>query len=315
MRKKRSLYKTCVRLGYNAMLRKWPSKRKSLELRYEERKTLNTRKSRELDRSQRRITTVLTNNDRLQTTDHSEKKNTNARRKDFYGNSKKQLIGRKRRYGNVLREKIRSGRSSERKLYRIRKKKRERAIRHGIPFTSMPNSLLEDSHRRSGIESRVDVRRWRSGRVDTIQKARDRIEHEIVHYRNVDGSQGDVVKWQGDCLKIGQGRSLKKNEWINRKNQRTWELLGLDRNLDVNNQDNLSKFNDYSEYCSSESRNRIDSERDLDKKRLRIGAPYRDVDYVSGSRIYIRKPSSKEVIVPSGRCMSTWVRRNKRIIK
>lgn len=169
-----------------------------------------------------------------------------TRRKDGYREKLRRRKGRKRRYGGRKQgrvEKKREGRKKKRKKGRIKEtRNRER-------------------------ERRVDVRRWRSGRVETLGKARDRIEDGKVREVKVNEEgkveYGKEEKWKGKRVKPGKGRKIEEKTWKGRKEK---------------------------------GRRRRKKE-----ERERQGSKAREVDYVSGRRRRYRRPRSGERVYPKGR--------------
>lgn len=169
-----------------------------------------------------------------------------TRRKDGYRDRRIRTQGRKRRYGGRKQGRIqgyREKKKGERKKGRVKETRRwER-------------------------ETRVDVRRWRSGRVPTLGRARDRVEDgKVVEIRlTEEGSleRGQEARWQGKRVKPGQGRKLEDATWKARKPK------------------------------VRERRGRVERERQANKAR--------EVDYVSGRRRRYRRPKSGERAYPKGR--------------
>lgn len=273
MRKKRSQYKVCGQLGYNARLRLWSGKKKKwqkLGRFYEEagkdgdlKKIINPG-------------VVLTNEERRgerfgagegRGQKESGKKTTRMRRKDVYGRIQSQKTGRKTRYGGVKRTTIRKDIHEQRKAYKALKSRNERSFRKGRRKRN-GRARRKQSHRRARTEVRVDRRRWRSGRVPTLQMARDLVEHGHVRHVNVDGTRGSVAAWQGARVAVGQGRKVDEVVWKNIKGR----AKGLVE------QEGYAK----------------------------TAASYREVDYVTGRRVVLRKPGAGEVVMPKGMEVSGW---------
>jgi len=258
MRKNRSLYKVNGRLGYNAMLRRWVGRTKKWE------KHVMSEQSETNQVNIVNPTRRWTNEDRRGKTAKGKgqgKKNV-RRRKDGHGRVQSQKTGRKRRYGNVPRKSVGKDLEEERKSYKGKKSERERKYRKGERTRERRS---RERNRRTGTETRVDVRRWRSGRVKTIQRARDLIEHNGVSY--VEGEKEKrSVKWQGDHLEVGKGRQIQKERWKRRKEE---------------------------------------VKKQVENPRYEVsGMKYREVDYVTGRMVLIRNPLSDEVRIPKGRNLS-----------
>jgi len=267
----RSKYKVCGRLGYNAMLRRWYGTKKKWRRKgrfdpesVEKRKVVNP-------------VYRLLNEDRRRGGTHP----TRVRRKDTHAKILNQRTGRKRRYGGVKRQAIRTHLKEQRRSYKELKGKNERRYRKGrrrgrsdgvreMESLGMKEIHIQKqpSHRRGRTELRVDRRRWRSGRVPTVQMARDVIGHGGVVHRDGSGKVGESVKWSSIQVQIGHGRKLNEKVWKKRK--------GRSRAL-------------------------------LEKKDyLKTPSRYREVDYVTGTRVVLRKAESTERVVPKGRDRSNW---------
>lgn len=168
------------------------------------------------------------------------------RRKDGHRDQLRRRKGRKRRYGG-------------RKHRRIQKQRKERQ-------KERKNGRRKET-RYWKRETRVDVRRWRSGRVPTLEMARDRIEEGKVRGVSV-GEEGTVVmgkaeRWKGKRVKPGNGRKIEEKTWKRRKEK------------------------------GRERRGKEEMERQ--------GAKALEVDYVSGLRRRYRRPRSGERVYPKGR--------------
>jgi len=267
MRKKRSQYKVCGRLGYNARLRLWTGKKKKWEKlgRFYEDRDGGKR-----DSEQKKVVNPgvrLTNDERRgETNGESQKGKKGAsmiRRKDVHGRIQSQKTGRKTRYGGVKRKTIRNDLYEQRKTYKESKSTYERRYRKGRRRQKDPRS-----HRIGRTEVRVDRRRWRSGRVPTLQIGRDLVEHGYVNHVNSDGSRGIVAKWQGARVEEGHGRKVNEGVWKKMKGRSRGRL-------------------EHDEYAKA-------------------AGSYIEVDYVTGRRVLLRKPKSSEVVIPKGIDMSGW---------
>jgi hypothetical protein len=216
------------------------------------------------------------------------------RRKDVHGRVQNQKTGRKRRYGGVKREILQKDMGEQRNLYKKFKSQNERRYRKGKRISNQSLYSLgssdvqgenrggrikqrKQSHRLARTEVRVDRRRYRSGRVPTLQMARDLVEHGHVQYVNEDGTRGPVVKWQGSRVEVGHGRKLNEVVWKNVK-ERSNRLLQHD------------------EYAMT-------------------ALGYMEVDYVAGMRVLLRKPGSNEVVIPKGMDLSMALRERTRMAK
>lgn len=264
MRKKRSQYKVCGRLGYNARLRRWTGKKKK----WETSGRFSPKIAEENQESEKKKVVnpvvVYTNEDR-RAGGYSVKKRSRRRRKDAHGRVQSQKTGRKRRYGGIKRTGIQKNLSEERARYKKFKSMSERRYRKGRRTESVGTRA---SHRRSRTEIRADRRRWRSGRVPTLQMARDLIEHQQVFHVNQEGEVGPAVKWQGSRVEVGQGRKVGEGSW---KKVR----------------ESAVKRREHEAYGRS-------------------AAGYREVDYVTGRRVLLRKPEAGEVVLPKGMEVSAW---------
>jgi len=301
----------CGRLGYNARLRLWSGKKKKWQKRgrfYDELKTGKASPEEKTSGYTKQAgnsisvvnpVVVLTNEERRgygtanQTfestrSDQQRKKNPTPvksmiRRKDVHGMVQSQKTGRKRMYGGVKRKTIRNDIQQQRAVYKQLKSENERRYRKGIRVSQasyvkrdpadrgIQRGLVKQrkqNHRMARTEVRVDMRRWRSGRVPTLQMGRDLIEHGYVVHVNENGMLGSEVKWQGARVEVGHGRKLKEEVWK--------KIKGRSRGL-----------LEHEEYGKTASR-------------------YREVDYVTGRRVLLRKAGSNEVIIPKGMDLSGW---------
>lgn len=283
MRKSRGKYKVSGRLGYNAMLRRWSGNKKKWENHVIYSKPTVKRTHENQDENQVKETHVrnpmvtLKNEERIGSVTEKKEGSSIRRRKDIHGIQQSQKTGRKRIYGGVSGESIEKDRSRQRKSYKEWKRETERNYRKGrlrseaqrVEETVEEGTRqVEQAHRMAKTEMRADVRRWRSGRVPTLQMARDLIEHDYVNRVDEEGKRKEVVKWQGAEMRVGNGRKVNEEVWKN--------IKGRSRELVKKNEYHMT------------------------------GASYREVDYVTGRRIVLRKPESGEVVVPMGLEMSLW---------
>jgi len=81
-----------------------------------------------------------------------------------------------------------------------------------------------------------------------------------------EGTRGHPLKWSGTVMRVGTGRKVNEKVWENIKGRST-ELIQK-------------------------------------KEYHMVAARYREVDYVTGRRIIIRKPESGEIAIPMGRKVS-----------
>lgn len=288
MRKGRGKYKRNERLGFNVTLRRWSGKKKKWLGHVMEKKDPN-RKSDLEEKQPRNPKVLITNMDRMGSVENNteieidslqsnilqQQQGQNViRRKDIHGIKQSQKTGRKGRYGGIAGETVKEGRTEQRKIYKKWKQGEDRGYRNGllrsevseIDIESLSNEKKQEAevHRRSKIEIRADVRRWRSGRVTTLQIGRDLIEHGKVFYINVEESDLDKkVKWQGDQLEVGIGRKVEEEVWKTRKGKRRVHMKKEENHV--------------------------------------TGTTYREVDYVTGMRVVLRYPESNEVAIPDGR--------------
>lgn len=169
-----------------------------------------------------------------------------TRRKDGHRDQLRRRQGRKRRYGGRKQRRIQKRREE-------RKKERKKGRRKETRYWKR--------------ETRVDVRRWRTGRVKTLEMARDRIEEGKVREVNVTGEgkreYGKEVRWKSKRVKPGKGRKIEEKTWKGRKE---------------NGRERMGK-----------------------EERERQGAKAVEVDYVSGTRRRYRRPRSGERAYPKGR--------------
>ena len=183
------------------------------------------------------------------------------RRKDEHRKQVNRRTGRKARYAGVKRQPIQVRVDRQRKGYQRIRNERNRLQLRGVRRRKGGNPGLRFGRH----ERRVDVRRWRSGRVNTIQRARDRREEKRVWRL---GANGDPTKRltkerQGKLLKPGEGRKVEEARWKQRKPGR-------------------------------EDRKKI-------PENQRYARRYREVDYVTGRRRVVRAPRSGERPTPKGR--------------
>jgi hypothetical protein len=274
MRKKRSQYKVCGRLGYNATLRRWTGHKKKWQTRgrFTSPSVKNGEESTRLEKKKVVNPVVsFTNEERRGggPKAYPVKKRSRMRRKDAHGRVQSQKTGRKRRYGGVKRKAIQKSLKEERKTYKQFKSRSERSYRKGRRRESVNGgSRSKASHRRSRTEVRVDVRRWRSARVSTLQMARDLVEHGHVYHVDAKGTVGKAVKWQGGRVEVGEGRKIDEG---------VWKAIRA----------NSVKRREQEEYGRS-------------------AVSYVEVDYLTGRRILRRKPESTEVVLPKGMELSGW---------
>lgn len=286
MRKGRGKYKRNERLGLNVTLRRWAGKKKKWSGHVIEKTDQD--KMNELGEKQPRNPKVLiTNMDRMGcVNEHSDNETESQhisisqqgpnvlRRKDIHGINLSQKTGRKGRYGGIVGDTVKEGRSEQRKTYKEWKRNEDRGYRNGllrsevsISDTSEYHNVKKQQievHRRAKLEIRADVRRWRSGRVSTLQIGRDLIEHGKVAYVNIESNNRDKkVEWQGSTLSIGIGRRVEEEVWKTRKGKRTSYMNRPENHV--------------------------------------TAATYREVDYVTGMRLVLRYPESNEVTIPDGR--------------
>lgn len=262
MRKKRSQYKICGRLGYNARLRRWVGKKKK----WQTSGRFSPKIAEEAPEKKKVVNpVVLYTNQERRAGGYGVKKRSRRRRKDAHGRIQTQKTGRKVRYGGVKRTAIQKDLLEERKTYKKYKSMSERRYRKGRRTESVGTRA---SHRRSRTEIRADRRRWRSGRVPTLQMSRELIEHHHVHHVNEQGEVRKIVKWQGSRVEVGHGRKIDEAIW---KKVRSSAV----------------KRREHEEYGRST-------------------AAYREVDYVTGRRVRLRKPEATEVVLPKGMEVSGW---------
>jgi len=276
MRKARGKYKICCRLGYNARLRYWqPGTRKKWEtsVRWGSQPQHSSRDTGETRVKVRNPARPLTNAERrgrtTWTTSTRKKGKAVIRRKDRHGRVQSQKTGRKLRYGNVSSQIIRKSLLKQRDSYQTSKSRNERRYRKGyVELSPRFHSDPVDTSRRSGTETRVDRRRWRSGRVPTIQMARHLVEHGNVERIESNQATGThlhpitEIKWQGAAIEVGEGRKIQEKAWLKRKERSK----------------GLVEKPEYGMHLSK----------------------YREVDYVTGIRVLIRKPTSGDVGYPKG---------------
>ena len=278
MRKEQRKYKVCERLGYNARLRLWSGKKKKWEKSgrfYEKAKegevvkrnplVFSSNEERRRERNPYRKESMSERNQPKR----SPMKKKRMRRKDMHRRGLRQKAGLKTRYGGLKREQLQKETGVQRDRYKAYKSEKERRYRKGMKDQEIMRT--RQTHRLGKIEVRVDRRRWRSGRVPTLQMARDLVEHEKVQYVNEDGTRGSVVKWQGAQLEVGHGRKIKETAWKQVKEKA--------------------------------------KERVSEEAYAMTGVGYMEVDYVTGRRVLLRMPEENEVIVPKGMRVTSSVRK------
>jgi len=250
--RKRSKYKVCGRLGYNPRMRAWFAKKRKWE------KAKLFRKGKGNDGKGRKIVNPgkgVRNEERRK---GQGEKRGRVRMKDQYRSILRRRKGRQRRYGGVKMDQYREYRKKQRRVWKKNKIERDRGRRKGRVGGRRRGKIS----RLSKVESRVDVRRWRSGRVPTLQMGRDRLEHGKVRLLNKEGEREGKVKWKGKRRKPGQGRERERETWKKRKGRGKAVL-------------------EVEEY-----------EKEAGK--------YMEVDYVTGTRYMHRRPLSGEVVMPKG---------------
>lgn len=257
--RKRSKYKVCGRLGYNARMRKWFGKKRK----WEKAKVFTLGKGREGRGSQGQVVNPgkpRTNEGRRKGKEQSGR--GRVRVKDQYRGILRRRTGRKRRYGGLKMDRFRRYRSTQRTQYKQRKNRRDRERRKGRRKEGEGRKVS----RLNQVETRVDVRRWRSGRVVSLQMARDLVEHGKVERRSPLGERKGKVGWKGKQREPGEGRQVEREAWKGRKGKA--------------------------------------SARIKDPSYEKQAGKYREVDYVTGTRYLYREPYSGEVRRPKGRNLS-----------
>lgn len=279
MRKSRGKYKRSGRLGYNVILRRWNGKKKKWNGHILGQNKEEKSRNEVQDMNGVNPVVALKNEDIVGGIKGLKEGHMSMRlrRKDIHGIQQNQKTGRKRRYGGIVGKTIKKNRSEQRKAYKEWKRISDRNYRNGrliseyqkvVETTSLLKKQEPEAHRITRLERRADVRRWRSGRVPTLQIARDLIEHNYVSYikANVHYVHNETVKWQGYQVQVGCGRKVQEEVWCNIK-------------------ENIRKLIKHNEYNVT-------------------AAKYREVDYVTGRRVVLRLPESGEVVIPTGREVS-----------
>jgi hypothetical protein len=257
MGRKRSKLKVCGRLGVNAYMRTWFGKKKKWEERKRFWKEPKQDNSEEVQRvnpgykgeRQRRLT--------------GGRKRGSNRRKDETASILELKKGRERRYGGVDLKERREYKQERRKERTQRYRKLSRQNRKGRPRNLKGEEKKREDWRRGGNERRVDVRRWRAGRVDSVQAGRNRIEKGKVRRRNEEGKEVGRVEHRGKTLKPKQGRKREEAVWKQRKKEREKKIQTPE----------MGKY----------------------------GCGHREVDYLTGIRRVHRRPRSGDLIYPKGR--------------
>lgn len=292
MRRKRGKYKRCGRLGYNARRRIWFGKKRKWEKnqRFQEasgrkgkpQKVNPTKGLRNEERLEGVMGQTYVQGGRKEGKGRKTQNRKNPRRmKDTYRNKLIRRTGRKRRYGRIPRERLQKQRRKQRERQKEAKNQMNRRYRKGEwrvgnkgtrgeqeKVTKVTREKRTES-RFGGHERRVDVRRWRSGRVQSLQTGRDLVEHGKVEWRDETGRNRGKVKWEGKRRKPGQGRKVEEETWKKRKEQ------------------GVVKY---------EKREEEGNGRKYERK----GIQYVEADYVSGRRWVHRKPKTGEIWMPEG---------------
>jgi len=262
----RSKYKVCGRLGYNAKMRAWFGKKRK----WQKRKVFREGNQGE-GKGKDRVSVQTVNpgrgvrNEERRKGKGEKRGKTRVRMKDEYRSILRRRKGRQRRYGGVKMDQFRKYREKQRGKYKRRKNRRDRKRRKG----RREGKQRGKESRLSQVETRVDVRRWRSGRVPTLERGRDRIEHGKVLEVNGEGEVVGKVKWQGKRRRPGEGREREREGWKAVKGKAKAVL-----------------------------------ERGEYEKQA---AKYMEVDYITGTRYRYRKPRSGEVVRPKGRKLTRRV--------
>ena len=123
------------------------------------------------------------------------------------------------------------------------------------------------AHRRNRMEVRMEVRRWRAGRVETLAQAKERMEKGKVYQRTT-GGEKRVVTEGHQRRSPGEGRKIEEDTWKWRKGKR------------------VARWSD--------------------PQVAQMGLPYAQVDYVSGRRWLVRLPKSEEVMIAKGTRFSKY---------
>lgn len=256
--RKRSKYKVCGRLGYNAMMRIWHGKKRKWEKAKVFRQT-NERNQRRGGSQVRNPGRSVENEDRRTGKRERSGKKGVVRMKDQHRSILMRRKGRQRRYGGVTVGKVRDEREKQRRQYKEERNQEDRRGRHG-------EKRGQKESRLSRVETRVDRRRWRSGRVPTLEMAQDLIEHGKIKRLMENGDKEKKVKWQGKRRNPGEGREIEEKTWKVRKRK------GLGRARREENEKQAGK--------------------------------YMEVDFITGTRYLHRNPKSGEVVIPKGRKLS-----------
>lgn len=266
---KRRKYKVCGRLGYNGRMRAWFGKKRK----WQKAKLFREGNSNEAKGKLRGSNGVqvvnpgrsVSNEERRKGKGEKRGGKSRVRMKDEYRSILMRRKGRQRRYGGVKMEKFREDRKKQRRSLKESKKRGDRERRKG----RRKGNLEAKASRLSKVETRVDVRRWRSGRVPTLQMGRDLIEHGKIQRVNEEGEKVGKVKWQGKRRNPGEGREVERETWKTRKGKAKAVL----------------EVEEYEKQAGK----------------------YMEVDYVTGRRYMYRRPKSGEVVRPKGRKLSRRV--------
>lgn len=255
--RKRSKYKVCAQLGYNGRIRRWYGKKRKWEKGKLFRKSDNGSGVAVINPGK-----SVSNEDRRK---GKSRKRGRIRIKDEYRNVLRRRKGRKRRYGGRKIDRYNRYRKEQRKERKRKKKGKDRGRRKG----EREGNVKKDESRLSKVEIRADIRRWRSGRVKSVQISRDLISHGKIKRLNKRGEEEGRVKWKGKRRKPGEGREVEKETWKKRKE-------GGKGRIGV-------------------------------KEYEKQAGKYREVDYVAGRRYVYRRPRSGEVVRPKGRKLTRKV--------
>lgn len=118
------------------------------------------------------------------------------------------------------------------------------------------------------LEHRLDILLHRSGLANSRSQARQLVSHSHVYVENV------LVTKPSHYVKVGQLVYIEPNFWIQQLNCVTHQW---------------SKWREYS------SATKVST-----LVPLRVIPPYLEVDYLSGSRIFVNKPTGQTTLLPAG---------------
>jgi hypothetical protein len=286
MKTKRPKYKVRRQRGRNAIRRMWKRTERSKK-KWKIKKTgRRVRKSRKVKRLT--ATNTRSNGGRRGGSETPKK----AKQKRWLKKKRRGQKGMARRYGGGRtvtgkRVAVKVRKAREKKKYGRKRRKSSLLMMCKEVAVEGPQGLekvSKDGRRRNvgrehalwPIDRRVEMRRWRAGRVETMGTGRKRRARGAV--TRVGTGQGGAVVTDGHrLLKAGEGRQVTSEAWKERKYVINGRQYGKGRRSLVW------------------------------KRNGRAAREYARVDYRTGTRRVKRRPETKEVRRPGRRERSRWI--------